>query len=354
MNNTKTWSILCVVLVLGLLLASGGLTAIIDPFFHYHAPLEALEYPLNNQRYQNDGIVRHFTYDALITGTSMTENFKTSEFDALFGTTSVKVSYSGGTFPELTDNLHRALEENTNIKTVLMCIDEWFLFSGREMIQASGDYPTYLYDNNPFNDVQYLLNKDIFCSDTIGVLEYTAAGNITTSFDDYGSWVFPYDREVVLSNYQRLEREAVSPFTQEHAAALTETVGVLLTLAESYPDTEFILYFPPYSILNWDNNNQKGILQRYIDGFRMASDLLLTRENIRLFSFYTDFETITDLDNYRDIVHHSNDINSLLLRRFAAGEYELTQETAQAHWDAVEEFYGNFDYEGIFTDVNPF
>lgn len=354
MNNSKTWSILCLVLLLALLLAAGGLTALIDPFFHYHAPLETMEYPLNNQRYQNDGIVRHFDYDALITGTSMTENFKTSEFDALFGTTSVKVSYSGGTFPELTDNLRRALEANPNIRTVLMCIDEWFLFSGREMIQASGDYPTYLYDDDPFNDVQYLLNKEIFCTDTLGVLEYTAAGNTTTHFDDYGSWVFPYDREVVLSNYQRLEPEAPSSFTPEHAAALTETAEVLLTLADSYPDTEFIFYFPPYSILNWDNNNQKGILQRYIEGFRMASDLLLGKENIRLFSFCTDFDTVTNLDNYRDIVHHSNDINSLLLRRFAAGEYELTADNAAAHWDAVEDFYGNYDYDGIFADVNPF
>ena len=42
MNNTKTWSILCVVLSLALLLASGGLTTMVDPFFHYHAPMENL------------------------------------------------------------------------------------------------------------------------------------------------------------------------------------------------------------------------------------------------------------------------------------------------------------------------
>ena len=70
-------------------------TAYIDPLFHYHAPLEQYQYPLTEERYQNDGIVRHFTYDGIITGTSMTENFKTSEADALFDAHFIKVPLAG-------------------------------------------------------------------------------------------------------------------------------------------------------------------------------------------------------------------------------------------------------------------
>ena len=351
MNNTKLWSILCVALALALLLILGGTTAVIDPFFHYHAPLESLQYPLNNQRYQNDGIVRHFDYDALITGTSMTENFKTSEFDALFGTNSVKVSYSGGTYAELFSNLERAMASNPNIKTVLFCIDEWFLFSGRDMILADGEYPTYLYDDDPFNDVQYLLNKEILCSNSLEVLAYTAQGNTTTSFDDYGSWVYPYDAQVVLSNYSRAEKAAEPvPFTRENADSLTRNLqSTALALAEKYPDTEFIYYFPPYSILNWDDHSQTNTAARYVEAFRLASRLLLEAENIRLFSFCTDYETITNLNNYRDTVHHSNAVNSLLLQRFAAGEYALTNENYEAHWEEVLDFYTGYDYDAFFA-----
>lgn len=350
MNNSKTWSILCVLLTALVLLAAGSATAVIDPFFHYHAPLEQLEYPLNNQRYQNDGIVRHFDYDALITGTSMTENFKASEFDALFGVNSIKVSYSGGSYAELFSNLRQAFSANPDIKTVIFCIEEWFLFSGRELILADGEYPTYLYDENPFNDVKYLLNKEVLCSDTLGVLEYTARGETTTSFDDYGSWVYPYDADVVLGNYTRPEKAPESSFfTSEEAENLTANLeSTALALAREFPDTEFIYYFPPYSILNWDNNRQLGTLERNVEAFRLASRLLLTQDNIRLFSFYNDFETVTNLDNYRDIVHHSNDINSLLLKRFASGEYALTAETSDAHWDEVKNFYGSYDYDALF------
>ncbi len=351
MNNSKTWSILCLLLALTLLLACSGTTAVIDPFFHYHAPLESLTYPLNNQRYQNDGIVRHFDYDALITGTSMTENFKTSEFDALFGTASVKVSYSGGTWAEMVDNLRRALASNPELKTVLFCIDEWFLFSGRDMIQADGAYPTYLYDDSLLNDTQYLLNKDILCGSTLAVLEHTRQGNPTTSFDDYGSWVFPYDRDVVLGNYVRPEATGtIREFTAENRENLIRNLReTALALAEAYPETEFIYYFPPYSVLNWDSHQREGSVQRYVDAFALATELLLEKKNIRVFSFYTDFETITDLNNYRDTVHHSNNVNSLLLQRFAAGEYELTKENAAVHWQTVLEFYSGYNYDAFFA-----
>ena len=82
----KKWVIAFFALLLAILLLLGSITAVLDPYFHYHAPLEGLSYELFYQRYQNDGIVKHFDYDALITGNSMTENFKTSLCDELFGT----------------------------------------------------------------------------------------------------------------------------------------------------------------------------------------------------------------------------------------------------------------------------
>lgn len=347
-HNSKLWSILCMVLVAIILAVPAVSTAVIDPYFHFHAPREELSYPLNNQRYQNDGIVRHFDYDALITGTSMTENYKTSEFDALFGVNSVKVSYSGGSFPELMSNLEQALEHNPGLNTIILCIDQWFLFSGRELIQADGDYPLYLYDDNPFNDVEYLLNREVFWGSTLEVLTHTRQGLPTTSFDEYSSWVYPYNAEIVLADYKRPEQEAPMPVTEEDTVRLRDTMeNTLIKMAREHPDTEFILYFPPYSILNWDSWHRQGLFSRSLALHRLASELLLQQENIRLFSFHSDFRTVTDLNNYMDIVHHSDKINSLLLQRFHTGEYLLTKENYQQHWQEVEAFYSSFDYEAL-------
>lgn len=347
-NNSKLWSILCVCLSLILLIGFAVPTVVIDPFFHFHAPRKDLSYPLNNQRYQNDGIVRHFDYDALITGTSMTENFKCSELDALMDVNSIKVSFSGGTFLELTDTVEQALEHNPNIRIIIFCIDEWFLSSSRELIQADGEYPTYLYDDNPFNDVEYVVNREIFWKNTLQVLVHTKKGLPTTSFDEYGSWVYPYDAQVVLAQYNRPEPEPVHPLTEQRISLLEDTLNnTLVKMARDNPDTQFILYFPPYSILTWDQNIRQGLFPRNIRLYEQASKILLQEENIQLFSFHTDFETTTDLNNYRDIVHHSDQINSLLLQRFRNGEYRLTMENYLDHWKQVESFYEAYDFETL-------
>ena len=125
--KNKAWCILSLSLALVILVIAGAITAFIDPYFHYHAPVEGIAYPLNNQRYQNDGIVRHFSYDALITGTSLTENFKNSELDQLFGVHSVKACYSGGSYGEIFQNLEQAVRSQPELKLVVFGMDEWFL-----------------------------------------------------------------------------------------------------------------------------------------------------------------------------------------------------------------------------------
>ena len=80
-QKAKKWFAGCVTAVLICLVAAGALMIVIDPYFHYHGPLPQLSYRLYEERYVNDGISRHFSYDAIITGTSMAQNFKTTQMD---------------------------------------------------------------------------------------------------------------------------------------------------------------------------------------------------------------------------------------------------------------------------------
>ena len=143
-----------VFIILGFL---GGWVYRVDPYFHYHKPdIDKYFYILNNERSQNDGISKHFDYDALITGTSMTQNFKVSEVNEIFEVNAVKVSYSGGTYKEINDNLVRALGDNDELKLVIRGLDMGHFFDeASRMREDLGRYPTYLYDSNPFNDVNY-------------------------------------------------------------------------------------------------------------------------------------------------------------------------------------------------------
>ncbi len=355
MKNEKQWSILLLALVLATLVLVAAVTAVIDPFFHYHAPLDRLEYPLDNQRYQNDGITRHFDYDAMIIGTSMTENFLTSEYDALFGVHSIKVNYSGASFPELFDALERAIDRNPELKHVIFAIDQWFLLEGWDMLAASGDYPTYLYDENLANDVNYLLNKSVLFENTLGVLDYTRYGYTTPTFDEYSNWndLYTFDAGLVLQNYDRPALcEVQPPLTEGQKEALAQMLrGTIVRLAREHPDIEFVCFYPPYSVLAWDRYIRQGTLEQQLEAYALASEVLLEGENIQLYSFLNDFQLVSDLNHYKDFSHHSQEINSLLLQRFANKEYLLTRETNASHWEEVGEYYRNFDYEGLLGSV---
>ena len=333
MSNRK-WIIeflaVCVILLGGL----GAITVIIDPYFHYHKPLDSLQYPISNERYQNNGIVKHFEYDAVITGTSMTQNFKTSEFDEIFHVNSVKVPFSGASYKEINDNLTIAVESNPNIKIILRGLDYNRLLDEKNEMRYDMDfYPWYLYDDVPYNDVKYIFNKTVLFQTTLGVLEYTWDGGKTTDFDEYSNWMeySTFGKETVDATYTRADRiDALEQLSTEDYKNINENVTQNITeLADAHPEIDFYLFFTPYSIYYWDSLNQMGILEKQLEAEKYVIELLLLHDNIHLFSFFTEFDMICNLDNYKDIAHYGEDVNSQILLWMSEGKHEITRENYQ-------------------------
>ena len=82
----------------------GTLVYVVDPFFHYHAPLEGFPYVIDNQLTQNPGMARHMDYDSAILGSSMTVNFETDWFKEIFDLNTLKLSYSSA-YPKDISNI---------------------------------------------------------------------------------------------------------------------------------------------------------------------------------------------------------------------------------------------------------
>ena len=349
----KKWTIGFFIVFLTMLLGAGAATAVIDPYFHYHKPLKGLSYPLNNQRYQNNGIVKHFDYDAIITGTSMTENFKATEFDRIFQVNSIKIPFSGGSYKEMNDNLEIALAHNDGIKIILRGLDYNSFLSPADSMRYEEDfYPWYLYDDNPFNDVKYVFNKTILFGATKNVISRTRSGLPSTTFDEYSNWManYTFGKEAVDGTYTRAEKaDGITPISQEDYKNIRENITQNVTeLAAAHPEIEFYLFFTPYSIYDWDSLNQAGTLKRQLAGEKYAIELMLPYDNIHLFSFFTEHDMICDLDNYKDIAHYGENINSRILRWMKAGEHELTEENYEAYCEEMKDFYMNYDYDRLF------
>ncbi|MDE6914894.1 MAG: hypothetical protein K2P35_14565, partial [Lachnospiraceae bacterium] len=118
----RKWFIGCLSAIIAITVAMVVTVWVIDPYFHFHKPFPFVSYRLYDERYTNDGISRHFEYDTIITGTSMAQNFKPSELDRIFGVTSVKETFSGAGFKELSENLDRALRRNDDLKMVIWSV----------------------------------------------------------------------------------------------------------------------------------------------------------------------------------------------------------------------------------------
>lgn len=343
---TKHWCFSFIIFFVMLLTGIGGLTVVIDPYFHFHKPLNAYAYRIYNERYQNDGIVKHFEYDGLITGTSMTQNFMTSEFDTLFDVSSIKVPFSGASYKEVSENLCRALEINSDLKTVVWGLDYNRFFDD---FNATGydSYPVYLYDYALFNDVNYVFNKSVLFGDTLlNVLEYTKQGEYTTTFDEYNNWnsLYTFGSEAVLSQITRPEKSNTLSYSEFNSENITENV---LSLVKSYPETDFYLFWTPYSIVFFDIENQNGLLKNLLKWEKEALELMLVYDNVHFFSFFDEFNLITDLDNYKDSLHYSEDVNSYILQCMSNGEHEITIDNYEEYCKKEWDFYSTYDYDSI-------
>ncbi len=355
--KSKQWAIsllVAIAVVLGIL---GGFVAYVDPYFHYHGPLNTIEYLLDNERYQNDGIVKHFDYDAIICGSSMTECFKTSDMDAIFGTHSIKVPFSGGSFKEVNNLLNVAAQYNGNITKIVRCLDYNRLFDDKDLMDYE-DYPEYLYDNNPFNDVKYLFNMTALLRAVQNVLGFDSDGRIETSFDKYANWMFkePCSKDVVNANYNR---EALTYAGMQYDISAEEYKMLdaniqqnVIDFAVAHPEIDIYLYFSPYNIYYMDFFYQNGNMKRQLLAERYVIEKLLPIDNIHLYSFFDNHELMWNLDLYKDIGHHSETVNTKILQWIKDGTGLLTVDNYEAYCDAEYEYFMNLDYDAMYAELS--
>lgn len=354
-KRNRKWFIGMLLFVAGCLLAGSLVVIVIDPFFHYHGPLEKLQYPLmrENERYQTDGILRNFDYDAIIIGTSMTECFRASQMDELFGVNTVKTPLAGCNFRESNVNLQRAFDANDDIKMVLRSFEYQAIPLHKDEVFDLYDYAEYLTNNNFFDDAPYLLNKEVI-GRSGQVLLYTLRGNSTTSFDEYANWMDQnyFGPMYVYMSYEHdeptLERRVMTE--EERAQIRANLQQNVVSLANEQPETMFYLFFPPYSIGYWDqvcNNNE---LEWHLEMEQIAMEEVLECPNIKLFSYSMETDWILDLTNYCDLEHYAEWVNYGILQRMADEEGLITKENYLEYIEAEREFFGEFDYQEFWRE----
>lgn len=341
--SNKLYAKLVIGITLVICIVLGSMTAIIDPLFHFHAPLEILSYDFLDERYMNDGISRHFDYDAIIIGTSLTESIKPSSVDEIFETHSIKIPYSGGRYKEINNALCRALEYNPSTKIVFRCLDSNLLLNDPDYERYSNT-PKYLYDDDIFNDINYILNKDIFLNYTLHTLEYTHSGNTTTSFDEYANWdsKAEYGTDALKNNLylnQKASIESVE-LTKEDYEKISRNVNQnIIPAVKNNPNTIFYMYFSPYHISYWNERIYDGTFHYFIEAEKIAVTELLNYDNVKVFSFLEDQDFLCNDNYYKDPLHYSSAANKILYEYMADGMFQITTENFEEHYSKIYTLY---------------
>lgn len=319
----------------------------IDPFFQYHKPFIGIN--INTERYQNAGIAKNFEYNSIITGSSMTENFRVSWFKELFPDDEfIKVPYSGG-YSKDYNNIFEIAFKTHEIKNVYFGMDEFNLFKELPTTTRT-EYPKYLYDDNLLNDIYYIFNKDVIFNHCLANIKNNISGNVR-DIDLAYNWNEDYEfsEEVVKAGYER------SPIleTQDNNCLMEyydENLRNITKYIEEYPETNFHIFFPPYSILEWDNAIRTGKYEAQIANTKRVMEDLLKYDNVELYYFQNIEEIITNLDNYKDYSHYNEDINYYMLQCMYNGKHKITEENYINEIQKMRNIIENFDFEALFED----
>lgn len=345
--NAKRYITVFAVFTGGGLLLAALLVYLIDPFFHYHMPWFGMEPVVDNEIYQNAGLADHADYDAIIVGSSMSENFDAAWFDEAFGVRALKMTYAGATvenFRIAIDRAEAALDGT--LKYVFGNLDTEVL---RAVDTVAHPLPDYLYNRSIFDDVYYLLNKDVIIENVTNAVKRNRNGTVTPLSEVYQwySWQ-TFSKENALKGLTLPEE--FLPVPQE-AGTISDTtilaVDQIKRLADQYPETTFCYYYSPYSMARWYSNYKNGSFITECSIMKYSVQELLKCENVRLY-FPITYEIITDLDNYKDSSHYNMYIQYYIFEEIRDDTNRLTTDNYERYLTDFQNAVVECDFEAVF------
>ena len=347
--NEKKWSLLLLSALAISLAAFAGIMYVLDPVLNYGTESPLTPYYEYSTIYTNPGIARHYTYDAVLVGTSMTQNTDVDVCDELLDCDMVRLPYSGGTSFDMRTILELCFDSGNDIQTVYWELDQFQL----EASPTAHRYPVpeYLYNSDRSDDLSYLLNLDIFyhygVNNILGSLRGQASPAERRGITLYGD----FSREAVLASYSR---PPLSGNQYSFAGPMRDKVdgnlANITALVEAHPDTEFVFFMPPFSILYWDRELRSGSFDATMDATEYAMSVLLEYDNVRMYYYQMEEAVITDLDNYKDYSHYGHWINDAVTAWIAEDRGRVTPENYAQVMEQMRSFVRTYPIEEILTN----
>jgi hypothetical protein len=320
-----------------------GFNFVVDPLQIFHATwLPPARYS-SNARIGDAGLISSQEFDTVFMGTSYSYHFRQDEIDSILGVKSVNLAMSGGTSKEEALVIATALERR-HPKRVIWQMDDWMF---RDSAEVGKYLPVDLYRMNPKGIAGYLFNLNTAMESLWIVLRLwrrmerpAHLFNIITGYPTFNDTnvielhAFPA-REVPSSVFnaahakdafeQSLKSPAQVSSGLDYEAMVRNFDRDAMGLLKENPGIPFVIYFPPSSILNWVA--MREVAPRALQAVYRFNEYQLQQlsllPNVTVYDFRDIKEITHGLNNYRDTVHHSLEINTRILASIASGEHRV-------------------------------
>ena len=346
--NGKKFAKFSISFTLVLLILVGVLQIAIDPLFQYHQPWFRLKPVVTDERYQNAGIAKSFDYDNVIIGNSLSENFYVSDVEKVFGGKTVKLTAAGSHTSDWKYTLDILKDRKPN--NILINLDPYIMNTDPENLKH--ELPKFLYDYNCLNDVNYLLNFSLLNKYTFDMIKK----NRTNRVPDYNK-VFCWDgdiksgKEEALKHYQRPQKGAETIDAKELQITADANMKNLKEYYQSMPDTQFVFFCSPFSILFWDKTNQNNGIEVWRETYLNVIGDLIQYNNVSVY-FWNDQEildTICNLDYYTDEAHYSSEVCRMICDRISEKTGLMQKSSFRSSINQFFDFLKSYDYDSIFV-----
>jgi len=330
--NAKAWVKIWLFSVIIMPVLVGIFNYLLDPFHYYR--LTAF-YPIayDNERTMNSGLIKHSTYDSIILGTSMVENFQSLQVEKILHYKKVlKLPLEGASAKEESIVLKSVLLKNKKLKHVLWGLDVFSFAGDPDYIKNKSAFPIYLYDNNQLNDYKYIFSFDTLLKSFNAYKQQFKFSQNNPIFDKSKMYEWQYvwknnfTLQNVLTHWKERNKFMEVPIEKQKITFLKDSFKInFLAILKSNPSIQFTIFFPPYSILTYKVLEERGLLndtlkfKKYI--FESTKDL----KNIKIYDFQIATKIIKNLHNYKDLSHYHQKINKWMLHQITQNNFLVTQ-----------------------------
>jgi hypothetical protein len=348
--NGYLWRfILAVAAVVGFV---AGFNYVVDPLQIFH---HAWFYParyIADPRQGDVGLIESQTFDTAFMGTSFSYAIRQREIDEALGGKSLKLALSGGTSKEQFEILSAAIRKRP--QRIIWQMDDY-------MFRDSEDVDAYLrsdlYKRNAKGFAGYLFSLETARESLWLVLElWKPTQRLSFRLSEVGYLKFNQNDPQELNttpagmnlslwfNMNNAKSAFALGLKSPDLIAGGISDGMFtnferdaVELIKSNPRVSFVIVFPPYSILN-------PVAMQIVAPSKLELILrfneyelkrLLELPNVSVFDF-RDVDAIThNLDNYRDTVHYTPEINKQLLSFIATDQHRVNKSNPTAAIEAL-------------------